>query len=286
MWSEIVKAISEKTGQQFQLENTLSIGGGCINQAYKLVGKNKSYFVKLNTAVKVEMFAVEALGLKQMYETQTITIPQPICWGVSQSNCYLVLEYYDFGRGNQDSWRNMGRQLALMHDKGVSTRFGWQENNTIGSTPQINDWYDNWGDFFAQKRIGYQLQLARRNGGSFANSNEAIEKIRDLLSFHCVTPALVHGDLWSGNLYYGKDKAFFIDPAIYFGDRCIELAFTHLFGGFGQSFYAAYNEVLPIPDYFLELKDLYNIYPLLVHARLFGAQYYQSALGNAKKYLK
>ena len=274
MWSEIVKAISEKTGQQFQLENTLSIGGGCINQAYKLVGKNKSYFVKLNTAVKVEMFAVEALGLKQMYETQTITIPQPICWGVSQSNCYLVLEYYDFGRGNQDSWRNMGRQLALMHDKGVSTRFGWQENNTIGSTPQINDWYDNWGDFFAQKRIGYQLQLARRNGGSFANSNEAIEKIRDLLSFHSVTPALVHGDLWSGNASITVDgQPIIFDPACYYGDREVDLAMSELFGGFPSAFYQGYQEIYPLDSGYEQRKTIYNLYHILNHFNLFGGGY-------------
>ena len=278
MWEQITKAISEKTGKPFQLEKTLSIGGGCINQAYQLLGKNDRYFVKLNQEVKVEMFAVEALGLKQMHETQTIIIPKPICWGVTQNNCYLVLEYYDFGRGNNQSWTQMGRQLALMHEQGTANRFGWQENNTIGSTPQINDWYDSWADFFAEKRIGYQLQLARRHGGNFSNSNQVIEKIRSLLASHHPIPALVHGDLWSGNASFtATGKPIIFDPACYYGDREVDLAMTELFGGFRNEFYQGYQEIYPLGDDYQHRKTIYNLYHILNHFNLFGGGYeYQS----------
>ena len=286
MWEQIVKAISEKTEKKFELEKTLSIGGGCINQAYQLVGKDDRYFVKLNTATKVEMFAVEALGLKQMYETQTLIIPKPICWGVAQDNCYLVLEYYDFGRGNNQSWIEMGRQLALMHEKGVANRFGWQENNTIGSTPQINDWYDNWADFFAEKRIGYQLQLARRHGGSFPNSSEAIEKIRVLLGAHNPTPALVHGDLWSGNASFtAEGEPIIFDPACYYGDREVDLAMTELFGGFPALFYQGYQEIYPLDNGYKLRKTIYNLYHILNHFNLFGGGYQSQSQRMIKEIL-
>ena len=278
MWNQITKAISEKTGRDFQLVNSRSIGGGCINQAYHLVGEQTEYFVKLNSAVKVEMFSVEALGLEEMYNTQSITIPQPICWGAAENNSYLVLEYYSFGRGSNESWVAMGKQLALLHKKGTSNRFGWQVNNTIGSTPQINDWYDNWADFFAEKRIGYQLRLANRHGGNFRNSQAIVEKIRNYLSTHKPSPALVHGDLWSGNASFTSEgEPIIFDPACYYGDREVDLAMTELFGGFPSAFYQGYQQEYRIDEGYEQRKTIYNLYHILNHFNLFGGGYeYQS----------
>ena len=274
MWTIIAQAIKEKTGLDFQLVTNRSVGGGCINQSYQLVGKEQTYFVKLNDAVKVEMFAVEALGLKQMYDTGTITIPQPICWGVAGNSSYLVLEYLPLSRGSNDSWRQMGKQLAQLHRQGRENRFGWQENNTIGSTPQINDWDDNWANFFANKRIAYQLQLARRQGGNFPKSQEVVEKIRDFLSNHNPFPALVHGDLWSGNASFTEDgKPTIFDPACYYADREVDLAMTELFGGFPTDFYEGYQVEYPIVPGYQQRKIVYNLYHILNHFNLFGGGY-------------
>ena len=159
MWQSIAGEITQATGTPFEITDTRSVSGGCINQGYKATGNNNTYFVKLNEASTVEMFRAEALGLTQMYDTQTITIPKPICWGVAGNSCYIVLEWLDLGRGNSSSWLEMGRQLAQMHSTGTVERFGWEMNNTIGSTPQINTWMDSWADFFAEQRIGYQLRI-------------------------------------------------------------------------------------------------------------------------------
>ena len=199
MWQEIARKIAEKTATQFVIEQTRSVGGGCINQAYQIQGKDKNYFVKLNQASRVEMFQAEALGLRQMYATKTITIPEPICWGIAGDSAYLVLEWLELGRGNNSSWLEMGKQLALMHYQGTTDKFGWELNNTIGSTPQINTWMDNWADFFAEQRIGYQLRLAKRKGGNFPDSEAVLTKVRNKLAERNPEASIIHGDLWSGN---------------------------------------------------------------------------------------
>ncbi len=287
MWQKISKAISQQTGQDFQLVNTRSIGGGCINQAYQLIGKGQEYFVKLNSASQVEMFAVEALGLEAMYNTDSITVPKPICWGTVENNSYLVLEYYPLGRGTKEGWQEMGRQLALLHKKGTSSRFGWQTNNTIGSTPQINDWQDNWADFFAEKRIAYQLKLANRRGSSFRHNPDIIEHIRIYLKTHNPIPALVHGDLWSGNASFTSEgQPIIFDPACYYGDREVDLAMTELFGGYPASFYQGYQQEYPLDEGYESRKTIYNLYHIINHFNLFGGGYEYQAQNIINQIMK
>ena len=143
IWKEIAQAITKATDQEFAIINTTSVSGGCINQGYKVSSNHKTFFVKLNDAAKVEMFVAEALGLKQIYATQTITVPLPICWGTAGNSSYIVLQWLDLASGNSADWQAMGRELATMHRQGIGKSFGFEINNTIGSTPQINNWMDN-----------------------------------------------------------------------------------------------------------------------------------------------
>ncbi|MGL4881159.1 MAG: fructosamine kinase family protein, partial [Waterburya sp.] len=243
MWTQIAQAITQATGQDFEIANTKSVGGGCINQGYRVSSNGTEYFVKLNQASQVEMFAAEAIGLKQMYATQTITVPRPICWGTAANSSYIVLQWLDLGGSNSQSWTEMGRQLAAMHRQGTRGNFGWECNNTIGSTPQINTWTDNWADFFAEHRIGYQLKLAKRRGGNFGDPNQVMKAVKNKLANRKPTASLVHGDLWSGNAAITSDgKPVILDPATYYGDRETDIAMTELFGGFPQAFYHGYNE--------------------------------------------
>ena len=274
MWQSIAKEISQATKTTFEITNTRSVGGGCINQGYKLVGNNNSYFVKLNQASKADMFQAEALGLKQMYATKTITIPKPICWGTAESSSYIVLEWLDLGRGSNSSWQEMGRQLAMMHRQGTADKFGWEINNTIGSTPQINTWMDNWADFFADQRIGYQLRLANRKGGNFSDIDEIVSAVRTKLADRQPEASIVHGDLWSGNADITADgQPTIFDPATYYGDREVDIAMTELFGGFPAAFYQGYNGHWQLDSGYKERKNVYNLYHILNHFNLFGGGY-------------
>jgi fructosamine-3-kinase len=278
MWKTIAQEITKVTEKSFTLENTRSVGGGCINQGYKISGNGSNYFVKLNQASQVEMFAAEAMGLEQMYATQTITVPKPICWGVVENSCYIVLQWLDLGGGNSHVWEEMGRQLAAMHKIGKSDRFGWDRNNTIGSTPQINTWMDNWADFFARERIGYQLKLAKRRGGSFPDTAKVIEAVRERLADRQPQPSLVHGDLWSGNAAVTTDgEPVILDPATYYGDREVDIAMSELFGGFPTAFYRGYNQVWELDKGYGQRKTIYNLYHILNHFNLFGGGYASQA---------
>jgi fructosamine-3-kinase len=278
MWTQIADSIARTTNIPFTITNTRSIGGGCINQGYRIDNGDRAYFVKLNQASQVEMFVAEALGLQQMAATQTITVPQPICWGVADSSSYIVLQWLDLGGGNNQAWHNMGSQLAAMHRLGTSQQFGWDINNTIGSTPQINTWNNSWADFFAEQRIGYQLRLAKRRGGNFPDTQQVVEKVRQILQDRQPEISLVHGDLWSGNgAITSKGEPVILDPATYYGDREVDIAMTELFGGFPAAFYQGYNQAWQLDKGYPQRKNLYNLYHILNHFNLFGGGYASQA---------
>jgi fructosamine-3-kinase len=274
MWNQIAQQISQETGKAFQGNDRQSVSGGCINQGYRLTDGEQSYFVKLNQARAVAMFEAEALALQQMRATRTILVPQPICVGTTEQSAYLVLEWLDLGGGTNSAWAAMGRHLAQLHRVPGKTGFGWDRSNTIGSTPQINPWTTDWATFFAQHRIGYQLQLAHQRGGHFPQQERLLAAIPALLADHHPQPALVHGDLWSGNAAITQTGLPVIfDPAAYWGDREVDLAMTELFGGFPTAFYQGYDQVYPRDRGYAQRQPLYNLYHILNHFNLFGGSY-------------
>ncbi|MBD2294726.1 fructosamine kinase family protein [Anabaena sphaerica FACHB-251] len=287
IWQEIDTHISQVTGHKFQTSQHLSVSGGCINQGYAVSDGKVTYFVKLNQASQAEMFAAEMLGLQQMYQTNTIRVPQPLCWGTTGNSSYIVLEWLEMTDGNNKSWQKMGRNLAEMHTTISNQGFGWNMNNTIGSTPQINTWKSDWIEFYTQHRLGYQFQLAKQRGGSFPLQDKLLAAIPELLAEHQVQPALVHGDLWGGNAGFTIDaEPVIFDPATYFGDREVDIAMTELFGGFPADFYKGYEEVFPLEDGYERRKTLYNLYHVLNHFNLFGGGYASQANGMIERILR
>ena len=277
MWKEIAQHIGKITEKEFFVNHRRSVGGGCINQGYALSGDSDTYFVKVNSASQIAMFEAEALGLQQMLATATIRAPKPICWGTAAGSAYLVLEWLELGSGDMKSWQEMGRKLAAMHSHTSSKGFGWQQNNTIGSTPQINTWTADWAEFYAQHRLGYQFQLAKRRGGQFPQQETLLEVIPLMFADYQPQPSLVHGDLWGGNAactVTGEPVIF--DPAMYFGDHEVDIAMTELFGGFPPAFYQGYNE-FPLDPGYEKRKTLYNLYHILNHFNLFGGGYESQA---------
>ncbi|HLO48887.1 MAG TPA: fructosamine kinase family protein [Kamptonema sp.] len=285
MWNNIATRITEVTGEKFKIDNRRSVSGGCINQGYQISDSSRSYFVKLNQASQIAMFEAEALGLQQMWDSQTIRVPQPICWGTEGNSAYIVLEWLDLGgRGDNQAWEEMGRKLAAMHQYNPSNStlsrggFGWDINNTIGSTTQINTWTENWADFWAEHRIGYQLKLAKRRGGRFPQAEHLLAAIPDLLAGHKPQPSLVHGDLWGGNAgVTPAGEPVIFDPAAYWGDREVDIAMTELFGGFSAAFYRGYQEAWRLDSGYERRKILYNLYHILNHFNLFGGSYESQA---------
>ncbi|MBM0743842.1 fructosamine kinase family protein [Phormidium sp. CLA17] len=274
MWDLIAAHLSQSTGQLFQLETRRSVSGGCINSAYAISGSQQTYFVKLNQASQLDMFEAEAAGLNELLASQTIRVPKPICWGTTAGSAYLVLEWLDLGRNSGSAWEAMGQKLAALHQNTSLKGFGWQVNNTIGATVQINHWTRNWAEFWIEHRLGYQFGLAAQRGGIFPAQNRLLSAIPKLLAGHDLQPALVHGDLWSGNAAVTQTgEPVIFDPATYYGDREVDIAMTELFGGFPADFYRGYNAAFPLDSGYSQRKTLYNLYHVLNHFNLFGGSY-------------
>ena len=273
-WRVVNEKIGESLGQPFSGKPMGNPGGGCINQTARFSDGNTTYFVKRNRRECLAMFRAEAAGLEAIADTRTIRVPKPVCHGVAENDAFLVLEWLELSRGNQESWREMGKRLAALHRYDVGGRFGWPMDNTIGATPQINGFIESWGPFFAERRLEFQWKSGVRRGGNFPKLRALISRVPDMLADHRVRPSLVHGDLWSGNAAFAdQGEPVMFDVAVYFGDREVDLAMSELFGGFPADFYRAYNEEYPLPQGYERRRTLYNLYHVLNHFNLFGGHY-------------
>ncbi len=285
IWQDIGKHIHSATGTAVYGVRD-PVGGGCINQAVRMRGEGRDFFVKFNDAVHRDMFAAEAEGLREIAATHTVRVPEPVCWGVAGGTAYLVLEYLTCGRGG--SGAVLGDRLAAMH-RVTHAEFGWHRDNTIGSTPQINTPAADWIGFWRERRLGYQLELAARNGwgGELQRSGaRLLAGFAGLFDGYRPQPSLLHGDLWGGNHAYLADgQPVIFDPAVYFGDREADLAMTELFGGFGAGFQAAYRAAWPLDAGYAVRRTLYNLYHVLNHLNLFGGGYHDQALGMMRRLL-
>lgn len=275
VWQEISAQIATTTHSQFSIEASVLLGGGCINRAYCVSGNNQRYFLKLNTSDSFAMFGAEAAGLMEIFHSQTLLVPEPICYGQNAEFAWLVLEYISLGSGNRDSLTNLGLQLAAMH-RTTSKQFGWIRDNTIGKTPQINTPSANWLEFWRTQRLGYQLNLAKVNGfgGKLQILGERLLGDLDKLLTSSPTPSLLHGDLWGGNYVFDTmNNPVVFDPAVYYGDREADIAMTELFGGFPADFYSAYRHDYPLDSGYNVRRIVYNLYHILNHLNLFGGSY-------------
>lgn len=276
----VAEKIRDVTQNAFEIQSYKSISGGDINRAFLLQGENSRYFVKFNRAELVEMFAAEFAGLTEIAQTKTVKVPTPITYGQTENDSFLVLEFVELKRVTPQSARLLGSQLANLHLK-KQPFFGWQIDNTIGSTPQSNLRCENWVNFWREQRLGFQLKLAAQKGyGSQLQTlgEKLCARLEDFFTDYSPQPSLLHGDLWGGNAAATlENQPIIFDPASYYGDRETDLAMTELFGGFGSDFYAAYNEVWQLDAGYRTRKSLYNLYHILNHVNLFGGGYASQA---------
>lgn len=295
-WKAIEKHISDVTKTNIHFIQKSALSGGCINQSWKVTDSNhKHWFIKINTVDLLTMFIAESEGLDEISKTNSIRTPESICYGSTDEFSYFILEFLELSPLSHSSLSNQGQageQLANMHldhsknssknnsknsSNNNATSFGWHRNNTIGSTPQINQQNNNWVTFWKENRLIYQLELSHKNGfttKSYEKGLALADNIQHFFSAYTVKPSLLHGDLWGGNISadnHGNPVIY--DPAVYYGDREADIAMTELFGGFNQEFYSAYNAHYALDEGYKTRKTLYNLYHILNHFNLFGSGY-------------
>lgn len=259
-----------------------ALSGGCINNARHIITSQGEFFLKWNATASPELFSAEAHGLKLLRSSGAVRVPNVLAVASSSNNAYppfLLLEWLGPkpAHGHSCDHALLGEQLADLH-KTSQQAYGLDRDNFIGPTPQANHWEPDWVAFFRDHRLQPQIKLAASLGNLTAQRRRSLEtllqRLDSLLAGVLRKPSLLHGDLWSGNVISGpQSEPVLIDPAVYFGDREAEIAYTELFGGFSSRFYQAYESVWSLEPGYSERRDLYNIYHLLNHLNLFGEGY-------------
>jgi len=287
--SILIFALTER-GDFGPIQQVRSVGVGCINNASQVVTKTASYFLKWNSAPLPNMFTTEANGLQLLKAMNTIRIPEVFKVQEAQTDllAFILMEWIERRSGFDQ--RICGKQLAQLHLYSSSENYGLDHNNYIGSTPQYNDWMYDWVEFFREKRLKPQMELAIRNGRCNSSRRNKLESLLTQLGkwLGGVTrkPSLLHGDLWGGNVIGDEnEKPVLIDPAVYYGDREADLAFTQMFGGFSSAFYQAYQEVYPLETDYQTRFEIYNIYHTLNHLNLFGESYGHSLDATLRRFV-
>ena len=289
--AEVVERIECETGEPSTIETCRSVSGGCINQAWVVsTTSGMEFFIKSNPDCSEAVFATEANGLNAMNATETIRVPAVITFGqLSSGPAFLVLEAISSHTRAGNFYETFGRQLAEMHRRGRSAQFGFDSDNWLGASLQMNPRRDDWRTFWVEARLIPQLKMAQDNGVSSQKLQQLgqalISRIDRFINDDGEPPALIHGDLWSGNYLSDENgQPVILDPACYYANREAEFGMTKLFGGFPPQFYDAYQEAWPLTDGWETRTELYTLYHLLNHLNLFGTSYLGGCLEILQRY--
>lgn len=279
--------LSRLYGENVRIHEARALSGGCIHHTSLLRTSVGEVCLKYNTDSEAgRMFRAEARDLQLLNGQSALNVPGVIDQASFSGGEYLVMEYLAPGQKADTFWEHFGHGLAELHQRS-NERFGLDYPNNIGALPQDNTPDGRWGQFYIERRILPMVNRLIQAGRGEEQLLDMVEAMRASIDdrFPPTAPALLHGDLWSGNVITGPDgHAAIIDPAAYYGHPEMEIAFTRMFGGFHRRFYEAYAEVNPPEPGFDDRRDLYDLYPLLVHAVLFGGGYVQEAKNILQRY--
>jgi protein-ribulosamine 3-kinase len=253
-----------------------AVSGGCISPSYRVVlDGGEAVFVKtLPPNGPPGLLAAEAFSLARMRQAGAVRVPAILAQGAG----WLALEWLEPTSARPGDWHELGRAVALLH-RHTAEAPGWPDDNFIGSLPQSNGEAGGWADFWVQRRLQPQLELAvaRLPPATQRGFEELLRELPERLGPAAAEPAsLLHGDLWSGNVHMTVAGPALIDPSCSYGHREVDHAMSRLFGGFSGEFYAGYADEWPLlPDTGARVA-IYQLYYLLVHVNLFGGSYIAS----------
>ncbi|MBM38246.1 MAG: hypothetical protein CMO97_04150 [Woeseia sp.] len=266
----------------------ISQNDGNTSSTWKLCNDDMDIFIKTCPVNLYEIYSAEVDGLLEISKTNSIRVPEVIGFGKTETESYLALEWIDIESPSHAIEVSFGEQLAELH-RMTSENFGWFRNNSIGLTPQINNYSNDWVNFFRENRLQYQLKLAYDNGYSGKLQqlgSMLIKKLPLFFDSSKIESSLLHGDLWAGNWGSYMESPIIFDPAVYFGDRETDLAMTMLFGGLGRFFYEAYESCWPLRQGYQKRLKIYQLYHVLNHLNIFGTTYLKHAINLLEEILQ
>jgi len=298
LMEQVHHALRRHAGTAIRLVRAVPVGGGSINQAWRLETTAGTFFLKCKEAAPAGFFSCEADGLRRLRQAgadvpevvAVADVPDraavadrdeaegPEAVDDGSPVAFLLLEWLPPGTWTPARMRDLGRQLAAVH-RVTAKAYGLPVDNFIGLLPQSNRPVADWCAFFRERRLGAQYEIALRTGCIAPGSPRAKGMAKLLARLDRWLPAqppisLLHGDLWYGNVLPAADgRNCFLDPAVYAGHREVDVAFSEYFGGFSRPFYEGYEEAYPLDPGYEERRPLYQLYYILVHLNLFGEAY-------------
>jgi protein-ribulosamine 3-kinase len=280
--------LSEVSGSETTILSADQGTGGSYYDPYILRTNRGGHFAKIDLLGRSpDYFELEADGLARLERTRTMRIPKVMLHGVRDGIGYLVMELIDTATATNRFWERAGTGLAALH-RHSNAQFGLDRDNYIATLVQSNREHDLWHTFLIEERFGPQLKLARDRkrveAGLLLRFERLFNRLEQLIPKE--PPALLHGDLWHGNILCTTgEEPVLIDPAVHYGHREMDIAMARLFGGFDQAFFDAYRETWPLADGWEERLELHSLYPLLVHGNLFGGTYFEQVDRVLRKFV-
>lgn len=260
---------------------------GDINEAYRIKTSQGALFLKLNDAKAFpKLFQREAEGLEALQNASSLKVPEIIHYGEYADKQFLVLKFINKAAPVNNFWLEFAYGLAAVH-RNTNVHFGWKNDNYLGLVQQNNTYHDKWSSFYANERLSPLIKQLFDRGDFLDTDLKRAEWVCTKLGDICPEekPALLHGDLWGGNFMVNADGyAVVYDPAVYYGHREMDISMTRLFGGFSTEFYRYYNEAFPLQKGWQQRLSLMQLYPLLVHAVLFGGSYIHTCRNIIKEW--
>lgn len=276
MWSAVGRLLSEQLGTGVITE-CHKLGNGEVHPTWSLRYGEHDVFVKSNRRDMLDMFAWEADQLKLLARSRTVRVPTVYGVGSTRHHSFLLLEYIPLRPLNEHGAFQLGQQLARLHQWSEQPQFGLDFDNNITTSLQPNSWLRRWSAFFAEQRIGWQLQLAAEKGIQYGDMELIVHCSQAVLSSHHPQPSLLHGDLWPANCGWSDSGPWVFDPACYWGDRECDLAMLSWFPHLSEQVYRGYQSVWPLPDDFHQRQPVYQLYYLLNRANVFGGTWLAEA---------
>ena len=285
--TRIENLLSTYYGSSIVIRSAHPCSGGSIHNCMRVELENGlNLFLKTGQSSLPGVYQCEYKALECFHEIGQLAVPEPIL----AEDDFLLMQWLELGPAGPQWQEQTGRALALMHRAGIGSRFGFHEDNYLGTSPQPNQWQDSWLTFWREQRLGHQLAMWTEK----CSADDPLpglgytlcEQLDKLLGGLCEPAVLLHGDLWSGNAAADRDGAPVIfDPACYYGHREAEFGMMRLFGGFGQRCESAYREIWPFEPGFEDRVKLYRLYHELNHLNIFGTAYHKQCLETAKSLL-
>lgn len=272
MWQAVNRLLSEHLGKG-EIRERVELPGGEIHPAWRLSYGDSDVFVKCNSREMLPIFAAEADQLSLLAHSKTVRVPQVYGVGSDRDYSFLLLEFLPLEALDAQSAYLLGQQLSGLHQWSEQLQFGLDFDNELATLPQPNSWQRRWATFFAEQRIGWQLQLAAEKGMIFGNIDDITAMVEARLHNHQPRPSLLHGDLWPHNCASTTTGPVIFDPACYWGDRECDLAMLPLYPKVPSNIYDGYQSRTPLPEDFAQRQPVYQLYYLLNRCNLFGGQH-------------